>query len=569
MKAMALFALTVWPMAAQPQTGLLHVAILDKVSGKAVPAMVCITSKADGSWRVPPDGTIRSPHPVTGNEQIAGWAAGPGTKQWMPTDPGPIRIVMNAPTPAIDESMRQNSSRAYANLPAMPYWNEPVAYFVPGPFDITLPPGQWRLVVSRGVEYLPVFEEFALEPAQKLRREIKLERWVDMPRAGWYSGDPEFHNWRDQPWRNDFILTWAQAADIHMTSVLSYNNSPTTTGHPQMGYGKHFRYQKGNFALASGHEGPRTSPTEQGHLMQLNTTSIVRDTARDHLMDVVCDKIHERGGLCGYAHLAWSVGVMRKTNPGLHPGWDVDINAIRGKIDFIEILQFRQLGVDNYYDFLNMGVKLTALAASDVTGGDTMGESRTYSYTGREFSPDRWYEGVKHGHTFVTNGPMISLTVDKAIAGDEVRVAKDAKLRIHARGWAPEAIGAPKLLEVISHGKVIRTVESHDPHQNGLAADFELPAAESQWIVARVRSYNDAVAHTSPVYVIVDGVSFADRARLPQLAQQRLDVLDFAEKRLRDPEYCKRNGYSAVELPHLFEIIQEARARYTALAARK
>jgi hypothetical protein len=169
-----------------------------------------------------------------------------------------------------------------------------------------------------------------------------------------------------------------------------------------------------------------------------------------------------------------------------------------------------------------MGVKLTALAASDVTGGMTLGESRTYVYTDHKFSPDTWYGGVRQGNTFVTNGPMLLLTVAGRMPGDDVRVSKNATLRIRARAWAPEAMGSPKLLEVLSHGKVIRTAESHDPKQSELIAEFEIPASESQWIVARTTTYNQGIAHTSPVYVIVDGASFADRAQLPQTLAYRL-----------------------------------------------
>jgi len=549
--------------------GTLHVAITDKATGKVVPAIVCITSVTDHTWRVPPDGTIVSPHAVTGDEQIAGWAAGPGTKEWLPGDPGPVRLTVPGRPPGLPEDQRPVPQPSYEGLPAMPYWNEPVGYFVARPFIITLPPGKWRLAVGRGVEYLPVFEEFAIAANQKLERDIKLARWVDMPRMGWYSGDPEFHDWRDQPWRNDFILAWAEAADIHMTSVLSYNKTPTETGHPQMGYGRTFRYQRGDYALASGHEGPRSNVAEQGHMLQLNTTSIVRDISKDHLMDLACDTIHQQGGLCGYAHLAWAHIVTSRMGQGqeIHPNWDDNINTVRGKIDFFEILQYRQLDVENYYDFLNMGIKLTALAASDVTGGMTLGESRTYVYTGQSFSPDAWYAGLKEGHAFVTNGPMLLLTVDGKMPGDEVHVAKNANLRIRARAWAPEAMGSPKVLEVISHGKVIRSVESHDAKQSELTAEFELPAGESQWIVARTTTYNQGIAHTSPVYVIVDGVSFADRAQLPQLVEKRTKILDFIEKRLRDPQYAQHNGYSAAELPHLLETIQDARAKYRAILA--
>ena len=80
---------------------------------------------------------------------------------------------------------------------------------------------------------------------------------------------------------------------------------------------------------------------------------------------------------------------------------------------------------------------------------------------------------------------MLTLAVDKAIPGDDVRVRKNAKLRVRAQAWAPEEIGAPKVLGIVSDGRVIRTVESRGPEQDKLAAEFELQAGESQCIVAR------------------------------------------------------------------------------------
>jgi hypothetical protein len=550
----------------QTNTGTLSVTIKEKATGETVPAMACITSVADGTWRVPPDGTIVSPTPVTGNQQIAGWAAGPG--QWMPDQPGPVRIVKNSDIPGVTIDMRQGGAYvAYAGAPALPYWNEPVAYFVPKPFMVTLPAGKWRLAVARGTEHLPVVEELSIKPGQTVKRDIELVRWIDMPKMDWYSGDPEFHDWRDQPWRNEFILTWARAQDIHMTSVLSYSATPTHVGHPQMGCGKEFRYQQGDYALASGHEGPRPGPVEQGHLMQLNTTSVVRDTQRDHVMGRVCGEVHRQGGLCGYAHLAWSEGQAKRRPQETHAGWDSSMNVIRQKIDFMEILQYRQLGVEDYYDFLNMGIRLTALAASDVTGGDTLGESVTYAHTPGGFSPDAWYAAVKDGHTFVTNAPMLMLTAAGGMPGDTINVRKNARVRISAGATAPQAMGAPKLLEVISHGKVIRKMESTDPRHAELKADFEIPVSESQWVVARVRSFNDAIAHTSPVYLVVNGESFADRSQLPELIAKRMKILDFIDRRLQNPQFIAGNRYSAAELSVLFEEIKDARAKYEAVLA--
>jgi hypothetical protein len=220
--------------------------------------------------------------------------------------------------------------------------------------------------------------------------------------------------------------------------------------------------------------------------------------------------------------------------------------------------------VEHYYDFLNLGVKLTAMSSSDNPAA-VVGEERTYAYTGPgKFTVDTWYGAVKQGRTFVTNGPMLSLTVGGAMPGDDVRVRKDAKVRIRAQAWAPESIGAPKVLEVVSHGRVIRTVEARHAPQGKLAVDFTLPAGESQWIAARTTAFNGAAAHTSPVYVIVDGASFLSRAQAPQVVAKHLKVLDFIEKqRLSNPNYTK--SWAPGEVDQLKLSVQDARAKYLAV----
>jgi hypothetical protein len=158
---------------------------------------------------------------------------------------------------------------------------------------------------------------------------------------------------------------------------------------------------------------------------------------------------------------------------------------------------------------------------------------------------------------------MLRLTVDDAMPGDEVRVSRDAKVRIHAQAWAPELIGLPKVLEVVTHGRVVRSVESQAPNQEKLEADFELAAGESRWITARTTCVNGAVAHTTPVYVIVDGAGFFDRAQLPQLVAKRLKVLDWLERRLQDPQVVQ--GWTSEEVRGVRSSVQDARAKYLAV----
>jgi hypothetical protein len=124
-------------------------------------------------------------------------------------------------------------------------------------------------------------------------------------------------------------------------------------------------------------------------------------------------------------------------------------------------------------------------------------------------------------------------------------------------------IGTPKVLEIVSHGKVIRSAEPPGGKDGKLTVDFELPADESQWIAARTTCVNGAVAHTSPVYVIVNGASFMDRSQLPELVAKRLKILEFIEKLMHDPKFTK--GYKPGVAEELLKRVADARAKYLAL----
>jgi len=453
-------------------------------------------------------------------------------------------------------------SRVYEGASAYPFWREVAAYFVSEPFSITLPSGKWRLAIARGIEFVPVFEDFIVSPHQSISRRIFLERWVNMPIDGWYSGDGHVHCPRAQAVDNDFLLTWAEAEDVHVSNVLRMGDLGATY-FEQMGYGSAYQVQRRDYVLVSGQEDPRTEIGEQGHVIALNITEPVRNERRYHLYDLVFDRVHSQGGVTGYAHLAWARSYYRQAQPGLEPTWDATINVVKGKIDFCEILQFRQLGIDDFYDFLNMGFRISASAGSDVPWGNTIGEARVYAFVGKHFSADSWFAALKDGHTFVTNGPMLQLDVETALPGNEVRVRRDTEIRIFVRAWAPEVIGSPMTLEVIGSGDVIRSTTSRDAKQVELTAEFRFRPKTSQWIAARVWSHNGAVAHTSPVYLLVDGKGWRNTEKLPALVAKRLKILSFIDARLQDPQFVRNYGDGETEALH--GRIAEARTCYQRL----
>ena len=538
-----LFVLAFSGLAAQSGEGMLHVDIRDRDSGQVTPAMVCITSLEDNKWRTPPDGSIVPPY-----TRVPDFMDPP---EWKPGDIGPVRLTVG--------DWRDNNTRSflYGEKSGYPFWAEPAAYFVPKPFSIRLPAGRWRLAVARGLEYLPVFEEFEIRSGQVRTRRIDLRRWENMASRGWYSGDDHVHFPRTKPWHNEFLLTWAQAEEVYVSTTLQQRTLRALTfpqGDPQG-----FRYQRGNYVLQAGQEDPSTAISELGHTLALNIKKPVFDLSRFHLYDVMFDGVRAQGGLTGYAHIAWAPEWYRRADSRRYATWDSTINVIQGRLDFFEIMQFRLLGLEDYYDFLSMGIKLTASAGSDMPWASSLGESRVYVYT-RPFSADAWFRAFKEGRTFVTNGPMLLLTVNGAGPGEEVEATGKRSVRVRARAWAPPLIGAPKTLEIISQGRVVHSVTSGTPGKEELTSELDLPVEEGRWIAARVTTHKDGLGHTSPVYVRVAGGKFWDRERLRALVKKRLEILDYGDSRLRDPKYT--DAFAPGEVDALRERIAAARQKY-------
>lgn len=505
-----------------PAAGRLKLIVLSDDTGQPAPAMVRLL------WRT--DGLVRQP--------------GNGIEFGLQFD-----------------KQGKASGARNANLPgplADSFW------CVPGPFDMALPPGQWHIGVRRGVEHEAVFEDITIRSGETVARTVRPKRWTDLRRRGWWSGDDHVHCRivSDEDARR--LMAWIQAEDIHLANVVKMGDIYRTY-FEQRGFGPDFRVMDGEFVLSPGQECPRTHD-QIGHTLAMNITSLVRDTDQYFLYDKVFDAVHAQGGLSGYAHV----------NTGLfHVHRDMSLNVPRQKVDFVELLQFNTLGTELYYDFLNLGCKLTASAGSDVPWGGTVGEVRTYAYLGRKrFSADAWFEAFRRGRTFTTSGPMIEFTVDGAQPGDELRLKSDRKLRIRAHAWGDPKRMAPVKLEIIRHGDVIRAAESADPAHPEVELDFTTDAGHGSWIAARARGGDGTSAHTTPVYVVREGLRFWKFPVLDELLTKRLASLgeieqivaeakrDDAEGRLENNRYLKQ---LAQQGDALLERVAQARQLYADL----
>jgi hypothetical protein len=397
------------------------------------------------------------------------------------------------------------------------------AFYVDGGFEAQVPPGDYTLSVAKGFEYVRQTIPLEVRPSRRVTREVRLERWIDMPARGWYASDDHIHLRRsaaDDP----AIARWLAAEDVHVGNLLQMGDF-WATYFTQYAFGEAGRYAERGRIIASGQEEPRTP--EIGHTISLGASRFVRSRADYYSFDRLFDRVHELGGLTGFAHQGIS----------FHGYRGMVLNTLRGKNDFLEVAQFcvpeGPLALEHYYMFLDLGIKLTALAGSDFPwcGRDTgtgapgsqlaqIGNARFYTYLGAPLSFEAWFAALKAGHTFVTTGPMLLLTVEGKGPGDslDVRPGTSVHIRAEALGHATQV--PLTSLEIVAHGRVIARADGRGSAR--LTTELELPVEHGLWIAARAQAGTAQVAHTTPVYVTVNGGGFVN----PDTLEARLDAAD-------------------------------------------
>ena len=445
------------------------------------------------------------------------------------------------------------------------------AFYVDGAFELDLEPGTYRLSLSKGNEYLAQEHEIRLGAGDEVSRTYRLERWVDMPKRGWYSADDHIHI-RRSPRENPLILKWVAAEDVHVGALLQMGDFWTANFYSQYAWGKDGVYQVEDRFLTSGQEEPRTHAL--GHTISLGADDLVRFQDQYYHYDQVFDRVRELGGLAGYAHQATSYYFRG------YRGMTLDV--LRKKVDFVEVLQFcggfttEPMRNQTYYQFLDLGFKLTATAGSDFpwcgTGGSNaqIGNARFYTKVDQPFTFERWRASLKAGHTFVSSGPVIDLTVNGRIPGDELDVARGTTLSIVARAEGhPEQVPLREL-EIVGHGRVLARVGAGEAGQSAgrLTVELDLPVDHGLWIAARTRAGDLQLAHTTPVYVTVDGGGFHN----PKTAAHYLDLnerylVELEHEMARRTDDVSRQAWRYREglqkrIDHARGIIQDLRARF-------
>jgi hypothetical protein len=439
-------------------------------------------------------------------------------------------------------------------------------FYMDGTYASTVPPGTYDLVVSRGLEYY-LHRSQVVVPESGAAVTVRLDRYVDMPAAGWYSGESHVHLLRDQV---DDMAVWTALAaeDLHLSNLLEMGNIMTTYyRQPKWGSDGIFGHQ-GRF-LVSGQEDPRT--VIRGHTMHWNTGQHVHEQPQFFQYHTIFEKTRAAGAIPGYAHFGQSFNG--------HRGLALDVPF--GLAEYIEVLQGGRINTDVWYSFLNLGYRVLPVGGADYPyyGPTLPGVERTYVKVDGTMTPAAWFAGFRQGQVFVSNGPMLDLSVNGQPMGSELRVPRGTPLTVSALTRLNPDIDALDRLELVVLGDIERSVPARGNHT--LALEAQLTADRSMWIAVRAYGRHqenqlNTLAHSAPVYVVVDDEPTWKRDAVPSLVARHRASLQDLRTSIVDPigdlEAWETSATLVAEwkrqLPLLTPRIEEADRRYQSILDR-
>ncbi|TRX36842.1 hypothetical protein FNW52_06270 [Flavobacterium sp. ZT3R18] len=385
-------------------------------------------------------------------------------------------------------------------------------FYTDGNYTANLPIGKYKMIISKGPEYLISETEFEITQKENTDLKIPLKRWINMPENNWYSGDAHIHFQRTKK-INQSLNQIMQAEDVHVSNILEMGNPGGTHFH-QYAYGKEGQYINGDHALVSGVEDPRT--VHHGHTIALNITKNLHNRDDYFLYHKVLAAYKKQGGTTGYAHV---------DRDWFNDEGGLALDVPLGVIDFLEIMQYGEMQTHLWYHFLSLGYKLLPIAGSDFPYLDHPGSVRSYVKIDGAFTPENWFKGFKAGNTFVTNGPMLSFSVNDMPMGATLELKKGDVIHVKAEVKNDIQIDTLDCLELVINGEVVKKVKATNG-ANTITLEYKQTIEKGSWMAVRASGKDRALAHSAATYVHIDASGHLQKNILKETVQEQIGYLE-------------------------------------------
>lgn len=424
---------------------------------------------------------------------------------------------------------------------------------------LQLPDGDYNIECTRGPEYVVQHQTLKVSGDQTVA--VKLQRWIDPSKLGWWSGDHHIHaagcahytqpsegvlasdmyrHCQGEDLKVGCNLTWGPCFDFQKKFFTGKDDDVS-----QYPYLLHYDIEVSGFGSH-----------ESGHLVLLRLKQeIYPGGDSDKHWPTLCLNTlrwaKKQGAVCGPAHSGWGLEVPSAELPNFtvppYSGiganeYIVDVThqveGLDGKptpaVDFMSMVDTPSVWELNmWYQTLNVGFRTRISGETDFPCiyGERVGLGRSYVKLQNKLTYQAWCEGIRHGQNYVSDGRshLLDFRINNAAMGEgesELSVEHPGVVHVTAKVAALlDATPNPELrrrpysdkpywdierarlgdtrqvpVELVVNGyAVARQVIDADGTLRDLSFDTQID--KSSWVALRILPSS----HTNPIFVLVGG----------------------------------------------------------------
>ena len=411
----------------------------------------------------------------------------------------------------------------FVKPPGTPFWSD---HFVSGgDVNLELTPGEFHYEIERGPEHESKHGDLRIIADGENKLSVTVRRIADLASEGWWSGETHVHRPAGLGSRvpsldevKSEIALHLRAEDLHIAPVITWWNqrslwksiAPPADPLVRVDGDRFFHLLAGEDERGGGAllffnlrrpldlpEGGRTHPEYPSSKIFLDAAKREPgawvDVEKPFWLDApmwfasglvdsvgIANNHMNRSGVRDEE--AWGRARDRKEFPGPHGNglWTQEI----------------------YYHLLNCGVRLppSAGSASGVLP-NPVGYNRAYVQLDGPLTWENWWEGLRAGRVFVTNGPLLRVRANGEWPGHVFKVAEGETLRVQLDARL-DGRDPMSQVEIIKNGRVVRRASVADLQRSGSLG--EITFDESGWFLVRVIAdvpETFRFASTGPFYV--------------------------------------------------------------------
>lgn len=388
----------------------------------------------------------------------------------------------------------------------LPRW---VDHFVcEGTAELSLPADDYTFEIERGPEYARESGTFRLRQGETQRIERQLKRMADLAAKGWYSGDLHVH----RPIEHLPLLM--RAEDLHVAPLITWWNNKNMWATREPPAELVTKFDGDRFIHMMAGEDERGG----GALLYfgLPRPLALAGSSREYpsMMKFALEARKHPGAWIDVEKPFWldvpvwlasgqfdSVGLannhMERSGMYESEAWGKPRDATRLPPPRGDGYWSQEI----YYHMLNCGLRIPPSAGS-ASGAlpSPVGYDRVYVHVGRDMTYDRWWQGLKAGRSFVTNGPLLLVQANGQFPGHVFTTSEAGKVQIRLQ---VELISSDRVpaLEIVKDGRVTTSVS---PEQLASGSPITVTFDRSGWFLVRAIAdvpHTFRFASIAPYYV--------------------------------------------------------------------